>query len=212
MAVVPRPNRGRDGRAITSHWKVVGYPTLYLLDHHGIIRKRWIGGPPPEDITHMAEILIDAARRNLTPELMHPVVAALPLPAFHGAQGPPARPATANAPRPGTGFLDKLYREADGSKSNMSCSFRHVHRRHGRTGDPVLARVGRRGSDGRSQVVSGLAKAIRERNEDFYVPGDLPASPRRGRAGRPSPRAGKTSSLHPGAGAVSIVSTRIGSR
>ena len=31
--------------AITSDWKVIGYPTLYLIDHHGIIRKRRIRCP-----------------------------------------------------------------------------------------------------------------------------------------------------------------------
>ena len=77
--------------AITSDWKVIGYPTLYLIDHHGIIRKRWIGGPTPEELTHMTAVLIDAARRNIGLEAMHAVVAALRLsPAPKAIMDPPA--------------------------------------------------------------------------------------------------------------------------
>ena len=58
---------------------MLGYPTVYLIDHHGIIRKRWNGGPSSEELTHMTAVLIDAARRNIGLEAMHAVVAALPL-------------------------------------------------------------------------------------------------------------------------------------
>ena len=87
--------------AITSHWKVIGYPTLYLIDHHGIIRKRWIGGPTPEELAHMTGVLIGAARQKIGPEAMQTVVAALPLsPAPKAIPDPrqqPARPELALA-------------------------------------------------------------------------------------------------------------------
>jgi len=159
-----------NGRAITSHWKVVGYPTVYLLDHHGTIRKRWIGGPPPEELAHMTGVLVDAARRNLPPDAMQPIVAALPLPVPvpSAPKAVPDRPPAADAPRPGTGFLDKLYREADGSEVKYVVFVPPTY-----TGDKAVPAIlflhgsGRRGSDGRSHVSTGLAKAIRERNEDF---------------------------------------------
>jgi thiol-disulfide isomerase/thioredoxin len=35
---------------ISRRWNVVGYPTLYLLDPGGVVRSRWIGNPPPDDL------------------------------------------------------------------------------------------------------------------------------------------------------------------
>lgn len=68
------------GRAVTSHWKVLGYPTLYLLDHHGIIRKRWVGGPSDRELVHTVGVLVSAARRQVPLQEMKSVVAALRLP------------------------------------------------------------------------------------------------------------------------------------
>jgi len=66
-----------DKPAITTQWKVAAYPTLYLIDHHGTIRKRWRGGPPPEELERLTRVLTDAARRNVPADAMGPVVAAL---------------------------------------------------------------------------------------------------------------------------------------
>ena len=102
-----------DEPAITSRWKVVGYPTLYLIDHHGTIRKRWVGSPPTDELMHMTRVLVDAARRNVPSDAMQPIVAALPLPAKKAETvGTP----TAVAPQPGSGFVEKVYRSADGSE------------------------------------------------------------------------------------------------
>ena len=30
---------------ISEEWSVQGWPTLYLIDHNGIIQKKWIGSP-----------------------------------------------------------------------------------------------------------------------------------------------------------------------
>src|SRR5436190_22121 len=35
---------------ISEEWKVEGWPTLYLMDHQGIIRERWIGTPLAEEL------------------------------------------------------------------------------------------------------------------------------------------------------------------
>ena len=153
-------------RAITSDWKVLGYPTLYLIDHHGIIRKRWIGGPPPDDLVHRTEILVDAARRRLSLDAMPTVVAALRLPAVPetASVGVPAIP----TPRPGTGFLDKVYREADGTEAKYVLFVPRSY--DGTIAFPAilfLHGAGARGSDGRRHLSNGLARAIGQRNEDF---------------------------------------------
>lgn len=35
--------RGR--RNISDVWAVEGWPTLYLIDHKGVIREKWVGSP-----------------------------------------------------------------------------------------------------------------------------------------------------------------------
>ena len=34
---------------IPTRWNVRGWPTLVAIDHDGIIRKRWLGGPDTEE-------------------------------------------------------------------------------------------------------------------------------------------------------------------
>ena len=48
--------------AISDEWKILGYPTLYLIDHQGIIRQRWIGAPPAEELNRAVDALVAAAR------------------------------------------------------------------------------------------------------------------------------------------------------
>ena len=67
-------------RPISSQWKVLSYPTLFLLDHHGIIRKRWVGGPPDRELLHTVGVLVSAAQRQASLEEMKSVVAAMQLP------------------------------------------------------------------------------------------------------------------------------------
>jgi poly(3-hydroxybutyrate) depolymerase/thiol-disulfide isomerase/thioredoxin len=159
-------NEAANARAITSEWKVLGYPTLYLIDHHGKIRKRWIGGPTIDELARTTALLVDAARRELEPDAVATLLTMLPR-----SVAPERRPvATAmSATRnPGTGFLDKVYREADGSAAKYVVFVPGNY--DGTTAFPAilfLHGAGKRGSDGRSHLKTGLAKAIRERNEDF---------------------------------------------
>lgn len=48
-----RSFQNEEGRetAISNQWHVTGYPTLYLLDIKGVVRKRWIGEPSWEVLT-----------------------------------------------------------------------------------------------------------------------------------------------------------------
>jgi hypothetical protein len=42
---------GEDGTGgtIPAEWNVSGWPTLYLIDHQGVIQKKWIGSPDTEE-------------------------------------------------------------------------------------------------------------------------------------------------------------------
>jgi hypothetical protein len=38
-------NGGSTRGPISTRWAVQGWPTLYLIDHKGVIRKKWVGSP-----------------------------------------------------------------------------------------------------------------------------------------------------------------------
>jgi hypothetical protein len=38
-------NARKDQPALADAWSVEGWPTLYLLDHKGVIRQKWLGSP-----------------------------------------------------------------------------------------------------------------------------------------------------------------------
>jgi peroxiredoxin len=50
-------------QSISDEWTAF-YPTLYLIDHEGIVRKRWTGTPPPEVLGRLVEELVEAARAD----------------------------------------------------------------------------------------------------------------------------------------------------
>jgi hypothetical protein len=58
-------NGGTNG-PISSAWKVQGWPTLYLIDHKGIIRKQWLGAPQGAELDRAVEILVRLAERDKT--------------------------------------------------------------------------------------------------------------------------------------------------
>jgi RNA polymerase sigma-70 factor (ECF subfamily) len=58
-----RNKRAKDA-FITEDWKILGIPTLYLIDHTGIIRQRWIGAPPPEELNRAVDLLVEAAGKK----------------------------------------------------------------------------------------------------------------------------------------------------
>ncbi len=49
---------------ISEEWKVLGLPTLYLIDHKGMVRKRWIGAPPAEELGSEVDQLVAQASRG----------------------------------------------------------------------------------------------------------------------------------------------------
>jgi predicted esterase len=159
-------NQSGDQPAITKEWKILGYPTLYLIDHHGTIRKRWVGSPPPDELGHMVKVLVEAAEQRVLADAMGPVVAAMS--ALTAA--PPGAPSPGSAAklRPGTGFVDKVFRDKDGTELKYVVFVPLNYD----SATPVPAIVylhgsGARGTDGRAHLEHGLAPAIRAKKLDF---------------------------------------------
>ncbi len=56
---------GQAGRgSIATNWNLIGTPTLYIIDHHGVIRHKWVGSPGAKTIDAALEQLIMSAERN----------------------------------------------------------------------------------------------------------------------------------------------------
>ncbi len=47
---------------IPTQWGVEGYPTLYLIDHAGVIREEWVGGPSAEVLDRRIDELVARAK------------------------------------------------------------------------------------------------------------------------------------------------------
>jgi hypothetical protein len=46
---------------ISTRWAVRGWPSLYLIDHKGVIRKRWVGSPGDEVMDQEIDKLVKEA-------------------------------------------------------------------------------------------------------------------------------------------------------
>jgi hypothetical protein len=55
-----------DGKSnvIRGQYRVQGFPTLYLLDHDGIIRKMWLGGQNPNELANIIDNLVKEAEQR----------------------------------------------------------------------------------------------------------------------------------------------------
>jgi hypothetical protein len=51
---------GTDG-PIATKWNVQGWPTLYVVDHRGVIRHRWLGSPGEQVMDRALEELVQRA-------------------------------------------------------------------------------------------------------------------------------------------------------
>jgi hypothetical protein len=43
---------------ISKEWRVRGWPTLYLIDHEGVIRRKWLGSPGPQVLDECIDELV----------------------------------------------------------------------------------------------------------------------------------------------------------
>jgi peroxiredoxin len=61
---------GDDGRGtIAKKWNLIGTPTLYILDHRGIIRHKWTGGASEKTIdAALDKVIKEAEGANREPE------------------------------------------------------------------------------------------------------------------------------------------------
>ena len=59
-------DRGPLGRgAIASQWNVTATPTLYVIDHQGVIRYKWVGSPGEKAIdAALEEVIREAAGKT----------------------------------------------------------------------------------------------------------------------------------------------------
>ena len=57
-------DRRADGRTISEEWGVPSWPTFFLIDHKGVIHRRWTGGVGDEALESEIVPLIEAATRE----------------------------------------------------------------------------------------------------------------------------------------------------
>jgi hypothetical protein len=50
---------GSTGGPIATKWNVRGWPTLYVIDHNGIIRHKWMGRPGEKVMDESIEKLVE---------------------------------------------------------------------------------------------------------------------------------------------------------
>jgi hypothetical protein len=52
------------GGPISTEWNVRGWPTLYVIDHKGVIRHKWLGSPAGEVLDEAIEKLVAKAEKD----------------------------------------------------------------------------------------------------------------------------------------------------
>jgi hypothetical protein len=57
---------GKDGTSgpIPTKWNVQGWPTLYLIDHKGVIRHKFLGNPGEKKLDELIEELVKEAEKD----------------------------------------------------------------------------------------------------------------------------------------------------
>lgn len=54
-------NGGSTSGPISTQWNVRGWPTLYLIDHKGVIRHKFLGSPGAETLDRLIDELVAEA-------------------------------------------------------------------------------------------------------------------------------------------------------
>ena len=57
-------NGGSTNGPISTKWNVQGWPTLYVLDHKGVIRHKWLGSPGDQVMDEAIEKLVKEAESD----------------------------------------------------------------------------------------------------------------------------------------------------
>src|ERR1700722_12123963 len=53
------------GGPISADWNVRGWPTLYIIDHKGVIRHKYVGSPGDAALDKALEKLVEVAEKEL---------------------------------------------------------------------------------------------------------------------------------------------------
>jgi hypothetical protein len=61
---------GKDGTGgpIPTEWNVRGWPTLFVVDHKGVIRHKWVGSPKTEVLDGAIDKLVAEAEKDAAPK------------------------------------------------------------------------------------------------------------------------------------------------
>ena len=54
--------QGSTSGELPTKWGVQGFPTLYLIDAKGVIRKSWLGGPEEKELDEQVDLLVKEAK------------------------------------------------------------------------------------------------------------------------------------------------------
>jgi Thioredoxin-like len=57
-------NERKDGTMISKEWSVRGWPTLYLIDQNGIIRKKWLGSPSNQKLDEAVDKVLASTSKK----------------------------------------------------------------------------------------------------------------------------------------------------
>jgi Thioredoxin-like len=61
-------DKGGSGDPISTDWNVQGWPTLYIIDHKGVIRHKYEGIPGNDKLDAAIDTLIEAAEKETPPK------------------------------------------------------------------------------------------------------------------------------------------------
>jgi Thioredoxin-like len=56
------------GGPISTEWNVHGWPTLFVIDHKGVIRHKYLGSPGEEKLDAAIDKLVEEAEKETTPK------------------------------------------------------------------------------------------------------------------------------------------------
>ena len=60
--------KGENGQAISADWNVRGWPTLFVIDHKGVIRHKYLGSPGNDKLDAAIEKLVAEAEKETGPK------------------------------------------------------------------------------------------------------------------------------------------------
>jgi hypothetical protein len=52
---------------ISKAWEVRGWPTLYLIDHKGVVRRKFLGNPGDADLDRLIDELVERVEKDAAP-------------------------------------------------------------------------------------------------------------------------------------------------